>query len=51
MLVTNSFIGKHISWDATTLDLEDELGKGKVLYASFGLNLDLAPSPKFLNSR
>jgi hypothetical protein len=39
--IANSFIGRHISWDATTTELDHTPGKGAVLYAAFGLNLDL----------
>jgi hypothetical protein len=37
--VANSFVGKHISWDATT---EFESDDKRVLFASFGLNHDFA---------
>ena len=45
--IANSFIGRHISWDATTTELDHTPGKVTVLYASFGLNLDLAPVQSF----
>jgi hypothetical protein len=45
--VANSFIGKHISWDATTTELDHRPGNYTVLYAAFGLHLDLAPVQSF----
>ena len=42
--VDNSFVGKHISWDATT---EFESDDKTVLFASFGLNHDLAAIQMF----